>query len=639
MRGFLRVVAVTPPMKVADVDYNIEKIVEFAEKAAKRDARIIVFPELCVTGYTAADLFHQRHLLDKAKLAAGEIAKRTSKLNSAILIGLPLAVEGKIFNVAAVIYNGSIQGFVPKSYPPNYKEFYEGRWFAMARDLTVSEVGGVPIGTDLLFNLGDAVLGVEICEDLWTAIPPSSYQVLRGATVIANLSASNDLVGKADYRRELVTQQSGRGICGYIYASCGVHESTTDVVFGGHSMIAENGSILAESQRFQRDGEMIISDIDLERLAVDRERTSSFGQSGQQADGKKYRTIELQEFPSAFVAYLERRVDAHPFVPGNKSERDKRCNEIFSIQTAGLAKRLEHTAKSERSKKMLIGVSGGLDSTLALLVAAKTADLLGWPRKSIYAFTMPGFATTNRTKSNAVKLSEVLGVNLETIDITEGAKQHLKDLGHNGETQDLTFENTQARYRTMVLFNKGNQLGGIVIGTGDLSEIALGWCTYNGDHIAHYNVNCSVPKTLVKYLVEWVSEQKEFSSAKEVLIDILATPISPELVRAKDGEIEQKTEDIVGPYELHDFFLYHFIRWGSAPKKILWLAEKAFAEKYDAATIKKWLKLFIERFFGAQWKRSVATDGPKVGSISLSPRGDWRMPSDASVALWLKELE
>ncbi len=459
-------------------------------------------------------------------------------------------------------------GLVPKTYIPGYKEFYEERWFASARDLITKTIlidgKEIPIGNDLLFrfkNYPNAILGVEICEDVWTPLPPSSFQAVAGATIIANLSASNDLVGKADYRRELISQQSARGICSYIYTSCGVHESTTDLVFGGHAMIADNGNIISESKRFQWDGELIMADVDIEHLMIDREKNTSFGESIHESTKEEFRIIEVGTKIYGPKELL-RFVDQHPFVPHNVAERDKRAEEVFSIQAAGLAKRME----SANIKNLVIGISGGLDSTLALLVAVETFKLLNFSKKNIYAITMPGFATTKRTKSNAKKLAEAFGVTLQEIDITIGATQHLKDIEHDTKTQDITFQNVQARYRTMILMDRANQLGGIVLGTGDLSEIALGWNTFTGDQISHYNVNASVPKTLIRHLVEWVSEQKEFSSAKKVLKDILATPISPELVRSHKKDITQKTEDLIGPYELHDFFLYHFIRWGSSPR-------------------------------------------------------------------------
>ncbi len=638
--GFVRVAAAVPSLTVGNVTQNVKTLIAFATEAAKSDTQIVVFPELSITGYTAADLFHQEILLRKAKDALGTVQTFSKKTPGIFIVGLPLLVDGKLFNVASVVSHGTIWGFVPKTYIPGYKEFYEERWFSSAHDLTTREIkingAIIPIGADLLFRLSgieNAILGIEICEDLWTPNPPSSFQSLRGATIVANLSASNELIGKAEYRRQLVVQQSARAICGYVYASCGVHESTTDVVFSGHALIAENGVLLNETKRFVRDGEMVISDIDTLNLSADRMRITSFAESARTSSVCDGRIIDIST-KSALVKSLLRHVDRNPFVPKAAEERKKRSEEIFAIQTAGLARRLEHA----RIDRVVIGVSGGLDSTLALLVAARTCDLLSLPRKNIIAVTMPGFATTKRTKSNAVKLAQSLGVTLETVDITKGTRQHLADIGHDGKNQDVTFENTQARYRTMILMNKANQKRAVVIGTGDLSEIALGWNTFNGDHISHYNVNAGIPKTLIRYLIEWVKDQKEFKNAEETLHDILETPISPELTRTHSSAITQKTEEIIGPYELHDFFLYHFVRWGSRPKKILFLAEQAFRDTYNRQTIQKWLKVFLSRFFENQWKRSVMPDGPKVGSVSLSPRGDWRMPSDADAQLWLKDL-
>lgn len=639
--GFVRVAAAVPKIKVGDIDYNVSQILEFAERASQKGASVIVFPELAITGYTMGDLFHQQLVIEKAKEALGRIAETSRKIKGVLAVGLPIAFEGKLFNAAAVISGGKILGIVPKTYIPGYKEFYEERWFASAHDLDdrETELFGykIPIGTDILFkakNYPDAVLGVEICEDLWVPIPPSSFQTLRGATIIANLSASNDLIGKADYRKILVSQQSARGVCGYIYTSCGVHESTTDVVFGGHAIIAENGSVLAESKRFQLEGELIISEIDTEHLTSDRERTSSFGESVDPSAKKDFRFVDL-ELPVSPLPNIDRYIDPSPFIPSNPAEIDKRAEEIFSIQTIGLAKRLKQTG----IKNIVLGLSGGLDSTLALLVAVKTFKLLDLPLKDIHAYTMPGFATTKRTKSNAVKLAEALGTSIEEIDITKGASGHLKEIGHDAKTQDLTFQNVQARYRTLILMDKANLIRGLVLGTGDLSEIALGWNTFTGDQISHYNVNASIPKTLVKHLVSWISGQEDFKNAEKILKDIIDTPISPELVKGKGSGITQKTENLIGPYELHDFFLYHFLRWNSGPAKILLLANKVFSKKYKPEVIKKWLKVFIERFFHNQWKRSVMPDGPKVGSVALSPRGDWRMPSDAEVTMWLKELK
>lgn len=640
--GFVRVAAAVPPLKVADVQHNLRQIVAFARRAGDEGAQVVVFPELCLTSYTAGDLFHQQLLLDRALDALLELAGASGILRPLLIVGLPLAAGGNLFNTAAVVSKGVVHGLVPKTYIPGYKEYYEERWFASARDLAAREVeiGGrkVPFGTDLLFRStgdSDLVVGVEICEDLWGPLPISSFQVLRGAHLVANLSASNELVGKADYRRSLVAQQSARAICGYVYASCGLGESTQDVVFGGHMMIAEDGTLLGESRRFSLDGDVIIADVDLEHLRLDRERTTSFGDSIHALPGAAWRTVDVEVPPYAGPP-LRRAIDPTPFLPRDDAERNRRTEEIITIQTSGLVKRLSHTG----IKKLVIGLSGGLDSTLALLVAVRAFETLGLPRGDVFAFTMPGFGTSARTRTNAERLAAACGVTLETIDITSGCLQHFGDIGHDPNVQDVTFENVQARYRTMILMDKANQLHALVLGTGDLSEIALGWSTFNGDHISHYNVNAGVPKTLVRHLVGWVAAQPAFALARPILDDVLSTPISPELVSGgQPGAVFQRTEELIGPYDLHDFFLYHFARWESRPAKILALAEEAFAGRYDADTIRKWLRLFVTRFFDNQWKRSVMPDGPKVGSVSLSPRGDWRMPSDAEVTLWLEDLD
>lgn len=640
--GFIKVAATVPPLKVANPDYNVGKIIEFAKRASKEGAKIIVFPELSVSGYTTADLFHQRTLLEKATESLNKIKIASKEIKSILIVGAPIECDGKLLNTAVVVFGGQILGIVPKTYLPGYKEFYEERWFASARDLITSRLrsrlqsNDIPIGTDLLFRvrgMPEAMLGIEICEDLWVPIPPSSYQALAGATIIANLSGSNELVAKSDYRRALVIQQSAKNISGYIYAGSGVHESTTDLVFSGHAIIAENGGALAESKKFVRAGEIITSEIDIDHLILDRARTTSFSENIHETRKKEFRIIEI---PLAIpeTKNLSRKIDSYPFVPQNPAELDKRSEEVFAIQSAGLAKRLEYSG----IKKVVLGLSGGLDSALTLLVATKTFDLLSLPRKNIHAFTMPGFATSKRTKSNAVRLAKALGANLETIDISSGVEKHLRELAHNSK-EDVTYQNAQARYRTMILMNKSNQINALMVGTGDLSEIALGWNTFSGDHISHYNVNAGVPKTLVRYLVSWISKQERFSPAQKTLKDILDTPISPELVRNHKKEITQKTENLIGPYALHDFFLYHFVRWGSSPSKILYLAKIAFAEKFKEPEIKKWLKVFLERFFKNQWKRSVMPDGPKIGSVALSPRGDWRMPSDADVKIWLDDLK
>lgn len=639
--GFLRVAAAVPKLKVVDPDYNTNEILALLKKAQANFASIVVFPELGLCGYTAADLYFHKLLQSKVLENLEKLVVVSKKIKPLFVVGLPLALEGKIFNVASVIHGGRILGIVPKTYIPGYKEFYEERWFASSKDLISNELElfgqAVPLGADILFRINDfngAVLGVEICEDLWVPLPPSSFQTLAGATIIANLSASNETAGKADYRRSLVGQQSARTVSAYIYSSCGVHESTTDLVFGGHAIIAENGSILKESSRFQREGELVVSDLDIEYLISDREKMTSFASLDNSPDKKNFRIVgvNLDQSP---VTGLARHIEANPFIPSALADRNRRAKEIFSIQVSALAKRLDASA----IKKIVLGLSGGLDSTSALLVSVKTADLLGLSRKNIYAYTMPCFGTSSRTNRNAKTLANALGVNIEEIDINTGVMQQLKDIGHGLEKNNhVVYENAQARYRTLTLLDKANQIKGLVVGTGDLSEIALGWNTYNGDHIANYNVNCSIPKTLIKYLVRWVADTQVDKKTAEVLKDILNTPISPELKKAKGRGISQKTEDLIGPYELHDFFLYHFLRRSSSPKKILFLAGAAWGNKYSQRDLKKWLKVFIERFFKSQWKRSVATDGPKVGSVSLSPRGDWRMPSDAEVDLWLGDL-
>ncbi len=640
--GFVRVAAAVPRLEVANLAFNVRQILALARKAEDEGAQIVVFPELSLTSYTAGDLFHQHLLLDRAVESLLEVAKASVDLRPMLVVGFPLAAEGNLFNTAAVVSGGEIHGLVPKTYIPGYKEYYEERWFASSRDLVAAEVSlhghRVPIGCDLLFRArpgSDVVIGVEICEDLWGPLPPSSFQVLHGAHLILNLSASNELVGKADYRRALVLQQSARGICAYVYASCGTGESTQDVVFGGHAMIAEDGAMVAESERFSQESEMIVADVDVEHLRLDRERTTSFGDSLRAFPAMAWRTVDV-ELPTHAGTPLQRPIDPAPFIPRDDAERNRRTREIISIQTSGLVKRLSHAGLG----RLVVGLSGGLDSTLALLIAVRAFDVLRLPRASILTCTMPGFGTSARTRANAERLAHACGVSLETIDITKGCLQQFRDIGHDPSVHDVTYENVQARYRTMVLMDRANQLKALVLGTGDLSEIALGWNTFNGDHMSHYNVNAGVPKTLVRYLVGWVAAQPAFAAARAILDDILNTPISPELVPGdQPGAVFQRTEDIIGPYELQDFFLYHFARWESRPAKIQCLAEQAFAGRYDAATIRRWLRVFVTRFFGNQWKRSVMPDGPKVGSVALSPRGDWRMPSDADVALWLEDLE
>lgn len=644
--GFIRVGAAVPKVSVGNVDYNTDQIVELMKRGTQEHINVLVFPEMVMTGYTAGDLFFQKSLQEDILRNLERLCEASKNKSSISLVGMPLSIEGDVYNVACVLYRGRIFGIVPKTYIPNYREFYEKRWFASARLLhekNIKEIDlvgqRVPVGTDILFRISDipdAVLGIEICEDMWVPLPPSSFQVLRGATIIANLSASNDIVGKSLYRKELVRQQSGRGICSYIYASCGPHESTTDLVFGGDAYIAENGSMLAEKERFTRENDMIVRDIDIEHLISDRQHMNTFGETMYESSRKEFRFISIpyEKRTSVLQKELKRHVDQHPFVPSDDANRDLVCKDIFSIQVSSLAKRLEKTGITHA----VIGVSGGLDSTLALLVIIETYRRLGFPREHIHALTMPGFGTTERTKSNVYALCKQLGISVEEIDITKTVLSHFDDIHHDADdTKGLTFQNAQARYRKLLELSKANQLMAIDAGTGDLSEIALGWNTFAGDHISTYNVMGGVPKTLVKYVVRWFAETSGDGSLAKTLADILDTPISPELEKT-DGEITQKTEDLIGPYELHDFFLYHFVRWGSSPAKILFLAEQAFQNKYDRKELLRWLREFITRFFQNQWKRSVMPDGPKIGSVALSPRGDWRMPSDADASMWLREL-
>lgn len=661
--GMIRIATAVPRIKVADPTFNAGAIISLMEQAAGKHVDILVFPELSLTGYTCGDLFHQSTLRQGALEALDRVVTASADKRGIFLVGLPLQVEDKLFNCAAVINRGKILGIVPKSYIPGYKEFYEPRWFSPASAVTAKEVTigdtTVPFGTDLLFFATDfpgLVFGAEICEDLWVPIPPSVMQSLAGAVIHLNLSASNERIGKAPYRRGLVTDHSARVVSVYAYTSCGVHESTTDVVFSGHQMIAENGGIVAEAKRFQRDDVMQFADVDIERVQYDRLISNSFAETQRvYAQFLNFRRIgfacEKEEAPKK----LQRNVEAHPFVPAGKLALRERCEEIFNIQVAGLCKRLEQA--KVRDSHVTIGVSGGLDSTLALLVVCKAFDLLGIPRTQIHGYTMPGFGTTDRTKGNALALMRDLGITSRQVDIRAMCYEHWKAVGHkpfgidlstltladftdklkdvDGSAQDLRFENVQARMRTDILMNAG-----FVIGTGDLSELALGWCTYNGDHMSMYNPNCSIPKTLVKFLVHWAAEHQFEGDARKVLLDIFNTEISPELLpTGRDGKTKQKTEKVVGPYELHDFFLYHILRFGMHPQKIVYLATQArFHEEYSEATIRHWLRIFLNRFFNSQFKRSCVPDGPKVGSVSLSPRGDWRMPSDASVNLWLEWL-
>ncbi len=641
--GYLRVALATPPLRAAAVTENAAALIALARDAAAAGADVTVFPELAVTGYTCADLFHQQTLLDAAETALAGFVAATAALPGLFLVGLPVRAAGRLFNAAAAVQGGRILGVVPKTHLPNYREYYEQRWFESGAGANLDTIrlagGDVPFGTDLLFAAAqapEAVIGVELCEDLWAPLPPSTLQALAGATLLCNLSASNELVGKADYRRQLLAQQSAACLAGYAYASAGPGESTTDLVFGGHSLILENGQVLAESERFLRTAQLTVADLDLGFLQHERIQNRTFAESAR-AHAPACRRIPF-DLPQAggAPAELRRRTDPHPFVPGAAADRDARCAEIFAIQSTGLATRLLHSG----CRRAVLGLSGGLDSTLALLVTVEAFTRAGLdPHAGILGLTLPGFGTTERTLRNVRDLCGQLGLTLETVDITDACRRHLADLGHDGKTGDVAYENAQARERTQILMNKANMLGALVVGTGDLSELALGWCTYNGDHMSMYGVNAGVPKTLVRHLVAWGAGHKTNTAAAATLRDILDTPISPELLPPDAaGRIAQKTESVIGPYELHDFFLYHLVRRSAPPEKILHLAGLAFADRYPPVEIRAWLKLFLTRFFGQQFKRSCLPDGPKVGSLCLSPRGDWRMPSDATAAEWLRRV-
>ena len=627
---FIKVASACPITKVGDVNFNLSQILICINEAISKKAKYIIFPELSLTSYTCSDLFLQSTLLNNTIKGIEELANKTEKMDILIAVGAPLLYNDTLYNCAYILYNGKILGIVPKSYIPNYSEFYEKRWFTEGINIKDKFVDfpfqkQIPFGANLIFCSGDIKFAFEICEDLWVTIPPSSYLSLMGANIIGNLSASNELVSKKDYRIDLVNNQSARSICAYIYSSAGVYESTTDLLFSGHLLISENGSIINQNNRFQRQNEIIYSFIDIFKLKAERMKNLSY------RDSSKLIPFEAKyinfEFKDTEISDFDRYIDKHPFVPSDKHKRAERCKEIFSIQASALAKRFEHTG----SKKAVIGISGGLDSTLALLVTIKTFKLLGYDTKNIITITMPGFGTTDRTYQNALTLCKELNCDLREINIVDASLQHFKDIGHDKNIHDVTYENVQARERTQILMDLANKEGGLLIGTGDLSELALGWCTYNGDHMSMYSVNPSIPKTLVRYLVEYVAENESSKQISETLLDILDTPVSPELLpKGKDGNITQKTEDIVGPYELHDFFLYHFIKHGSSKDRILFLAKKAFNSDYTAEEIQKWLDKFFYRFFTQQFKRSALPDGPKVGSISLSPRGDLRMPSDAA---------
>lgn len=631
--GFLKVGAATPKTKVGDVRWNVEQMKQLAEEAYQKGVRLLVFPELCITSYTCGDLFGQKLLLDQAKEGLRDFAESIKDKDMLCFAGLPWNQDGKLYNVAAAVKNGKVIGLVPKLNLPNYGEFYEARNFEKGfQEVRNVEWQGeeIPMGSRLLFccrEMPELQVAAEICEDLWVACPPSTGHAMAGATVIVNCSASDETTGKSAYREKLVAGQSARLVCAYVYANAGDGESSQDLVFGGHDIIAENGLILTQSPRFQTG--LWTADLDLGRLDSERRRMSTFQIEGRDAYHVVRFSMKLEETD------LERFIDPAPFVPGNGEERRARCEEILSIQAMGLKKRLEHTG----CRDAVVGISGGLDSTLALLVTARAFDLLDIPRKRIHCVTMPCFGTTDRTYQNACLMTEKLGAELREVDIREAVTLHFKDIGHAMENHDVTYENSQARERTQVLMDVANQVGGMVIGTGDMSELALGWATYNGDHMSMYGVNASVPKTLVRHLVRYYADTCGEEELSAVLSDVLDTPVSPELLPPEDGRISQETEDLVGPYELHDFFLYHIMRNGSSPAKIYRLAQKAFEKQYDRETVLKWLKTFYRRFFAQQFKRSCLPDGPKVGSVAVSPRGDWRMPSDASAALWLAEVE
>lgn len=636
--GFITVAAAVPSVKVADTEYNVKQIEDFVAQAEGKGVEIIVFPELSITGYSCQDLFLQQLLIEQSEVAVMQLLDFTRKLDIICIVGAPVNISGSLYNCAIVIQHGVIVGMVPKTYLPNYGEFYEKRWFSSSKNLQPTDIryaGNIVsvVPDPILFRTSDNVLfGIEICEDVWAAEPCSNKLTLLGADIIFNLSASDELIGKHDYLMSLLSQQSARTISGYVYSGCGFGESTQDVVYGGNALIFENGTLLAESERFSFKPQLVINQIDVEKLRVERQKNTTFVNCRDNSDVviKSTGVVQMKDFS------LMRDINALPFIP-SENDMQHSCNEIFSIQVAGLAKRITHTG----CKHLIVGISGGLDSTLALLVCVKTFDKLGMSRKGIVGVTMPGFGTTDRTYNNALSLMESLGVTIREINIAESVKMHFNDIGHDISVHDVTYENGQARERTQILMDLSNQLNGMVIGTGDLSELALGWATYNGDHMSMYGINAGIPKTLIKYLVRSVADSAVDEKSRDTLLDIIDTPISPELIPAEeDGTIKQKTEDLVGPYELHDFFLYYFLRFGFRPSKIYLLARKAFdVADYKDETIKHWLKTFFRRFFSQQFKRSCLPDGPKVGSVSLSPRGDWRMPSDASSALWLKECD
>lgn len=648
--GFIKVASAIPAVKVADIQYNLSEIEKQVIKAEGEGVEIIVFPELSLTGYSCQDLFQQQVLLDNIEIAVVQLLDFTRQLDITIIVGAPICVNSVLLNCALVIQHGKLLGIVPKTYLPNYGEFYEKRWFASSRDLQLQSIyyvgDKIDISTDIqLFSTSQGVrFGIEICEDLWSPLPPSNQLTLAGAELIFNLSASDDLIGKHNYLKTLVAQQSARTICGYVYSSCGFGESTQDVVYGGNALIYENGKLLAEAKRFEVETQIIISEIDIDRLRIERRANTTFVNAQRPTMMQRLRANNqaiLSNIPTCIPPSIQREfiltrsVYKYPFIPKGEELREH-CEEILNIQVCGLAKRLLHI----NCKTVVIGVSGGLDSTLALLVASLAFDKLGYNRKGIIGVTMPGFGTTDRTYSNAITLMQKLDITIREINISESVKQHFADIEHDINLHNTTYENSQARERTQILMDISNQAGGIVIGTGDLSELALGWCTYNGDHMSMYAVNIGIPKTLIKHLVYYIAKDSTDEVTKCTLNDIINTPISPELTPAdKNGNIIQKTEDLVGPYELHDFFLYYMLRFGFRPKKIFWLAQQAFKGEYADGIILHWLRIFYKRFFSQQFKRSCLPDGPKVGSVSLSPRGDWRMPSDAMCSEWIRDLE
>ena len=637
--GFIKVAAATPHVRVADPNHNVEELLRIAEKASKENVKVLVFPELCITGYTCADLFYSDVLLNAAKQALISYLNKTKKHDMISVLGIPFVYQGKLYNCAAVLLKGKVLGIVPKTYVPGYGEFDEARHFSPAPDTdgTVDFDGEeIPFGTKILFvssEVPELKIAVEICEDLLVSIPPSSYHTLAGATVVCNLSASNEIVAKDTYRLETVRSQSARTCSAYIYASSGEGESTTDLVFSGHNIICENGLLLSEKAPFDNSDDLIITEVDVQKITFERRRKNAL----EAKNTEKYREIPFSF--SVSESTLTRFIDPHPFVPADLEERKKRCETVLSIQTQGLKQRIERAF----AKKIVVGISGGLDSTLALLVMVRAMDALNRPRKDIIAVTMPCFGTTQRTKNNATVLCEELGVDFRCVDIFDAVNVHFKDIGHDPSDRNVTYENSQARERTQILMDIANDCGGMVIGTGDLSELALGWATYNGDHMSMYGVNASVPKTLIRHVVAHYADMAEMDGKLAIataLRDVLDTPVSPELLPAdEDGNIAQKTEDLVGPYELHDFYLYYFQRFGFSPKKLFRIAKYALGDVYSDTVLIKWLETFIRRFFSQQFKRSCLPDGPKVGSVSLSPRGDWKMPSDASAAAWLAEID